>query len=42
MFASTYKLVSKAVRNAMTAVGLVPAATPVPGLAGWRRAAVAR
>jgi hypothetical protein len=42
MFASTYKFVSKSVRSAMIAVGLVPAASPVPGLAGWRRAAVAR
>jgi hypothetical protein len=42
MVASTYKLVSKSVRSVMIAVGLVPAASPVPGLAGWRRAAVAR
>jgi hypothetical protein len=42
MFASTYKLVSKSVRSVMIAVGLVPAASPVPGLAGWRRPAVAR
>jgi hypothetical protein len=42
MVASTYELVSKSVRSVMTAVGLVPAAAPVPGLAGWRRAAVAR
>jgi hypothetical protein len=38
MFASTYKFV----RTVMIAVGLVPAASPVPGLAGWRRGAVAR
>ena len=42
MVASTYKLVSKSVRSVMIALGLVPAAAPVPGLAGWRRAAVAR
>ncbi len=42
MVASTYKFVSKSARSVMIALGLVPAATPVPGLAGWRRPTAAR
>lgn len=42
MLASAYKMVSKSVRGVMTLVGLLHPAHRVPGLAEWRRVAVAR
>ncbi len=39
MLAPRYK---KIVRKVMTAMMLVPAESPVPGLNGWRKAAAAR
>ena len=31
--------VSRTIRSVLTAVGMLPAEDPVPGLSGWRRTA---